>query len=164
MCRLIYTRMANIRYYICFWVDPKQALSIESSYFDPLAKAIVWEKIFKSKSGFGPADQRVVKSSLEELDTVLQGYERSRCLFLKSWMVNRSTHPVTLWRHSWYIRVFFNELTSFSMIVNWRIFTVAQSKQKLIPMYFGQSSDLREAPSMCQVQSTIADLNYNAHQ
>lgn len=54
----------------------KQALSIESSYFDPLARVIAWEKIFKAKSGFGPADETVVKSSLEKLDTVLQGYER----------------------------------------------------------------------------------------
>jgi hypothetical protein len=39
----------------------KQALSIESSYFDPFARVIAWEKIFKAKSGFGPADETVVK-------------------------------------------------------------------------------------------------------
>ncbi|KAF3405435.1 hypothetical protein DPV78_003349 [Talaromyces pinophilus] len=65
--RFIYICMTNIRYDIWFQADTKTALSIESSYFDPSARAIVWEKIFKAK---------VVKRSLEERDTVLQGYER----------------------------------------------------------------------------------------
>lgn len=48
--------MINIRYDIWFQADTKQALFIESSYFDPSTRAIVWEKIFKAKSGFEPTD------------------------------------------------------------------------------------------------------------
>ncbi|EED19028.1 glutathione S-transferase, putative [Talaromyces stipitatus ATCC 10500] len=54
----------------------QQALSIELSYFDPLAAVIVWEKIFKAVTGFGSPDEEIVRITLKRLDSVLQGYER----------------------------------------------------------------------------------------
>ncbi|KAJ5539325.1 glutathione S-transferase [Penicillium frequentans] len=54
----------------------QQALSIEQSYFDPLVSQIAYEKVFKARKGHGPTDEAKVKALLDQLDLVLQGYER----------------------------------------------------------------------------------------
>ncbi|KAJ5917052.1 glutathione S-transferase [Penicillium tannophilum] len=54
----------------------QQALSVEQSYFDPLVSQIAYEKVFKARKGHGPTDEAKVKTLLDQLDLVLQGYER----------------------------------------------------------------------------------------
>lgn len=53
-----------------------KALSVEQSYFDPLVSQIAYEKVFKARKGHGPTDEAKVKTLLDQLDLVLQGYER----------------------------------------------------------------------------------------
>ncbi|KAJ6032498.1 glutathione S-transferase [Penicillium herquei] len=54
----------------------QQALSVEQSYFDPIASQIAFEKVFKPRKGLGATDEARVKSLLAQLDVALAGYER----------------------------------------------------------------------------------------
>ncbi|KAL4727839.1 hypothetical protein ACLX1H_004529 [Fusarium chlamydosporum] len=54
----------------------QEALSLESSYFDPSVYSIAWEEVFKRLRGLGPANAAIVKDKLEDLDKSLAGYER----------------------------------------------------------------------------------------
>lgn len=53
-----------------------QALSVEQSYFDPVASQIAFEKVFKVRKGLGQTDEARVKALFDQLDVVLEGYER----------------------------------------------------------------------------------------
>ncbi|KAJ5726566.1 glutathione S-transferase [Penicillium malachiteum] len=53
-----------------------RALSVEQSYFDPIASQIAFEKVFKPRKGLGATDEARVQALLAQLDVTLQGYER----------------------------------------------------------------------------------------
>jgi len=54
----------------------EQAASIETSYFDPYASKIVFERLFKKMKGLGEPDETVVASLKAELNTKLDVYEK----------------------------------------------------------------------------------------
>src|SRR3989338_3799451 len=54
----------------------EQGASIETSYFDPNAGGLVFEKFFKGLKGLGEADENRVKSLVEKLGGYLDVYEK----------------------------------------------------------------------------------------
>jgi len=54
----------------------EQAASIETSYFDPSASGIVFERAFKKMKGLGEADETKVASLKEQLNAKLDVYEK----------------------------------------------------------------------------------------
>jgi len=54
----------------------EQAASIETSYFDPHASAIVFERVFKKMKGLGEPDEARVASLKEQLNAKLDVYEK----------------------------------------------------------------------------------------
>jgi glutathione S-transferase len=54
----------------------EQAASIETSYFDPYASKIVYERLFKKYKGLGEADEAVVASLKEQLNGKLDVYDK----------------------------------------------------------------------------------------
>ncbi|KAJ6010658.1 hypothetical protein N7451_002070 [Penicillium sp. IBT 35674x] len=56
--------------------DLKAYALYQQSYFDPIVSQIAYEKVFKARKGHGPTDEAKVKALLDQLDLVLQGYER----------------------------------------------------------------------------------------
>jgi len=54
----------------------EQAASIETSYFDPSASGIVFERAFKKYKGLGEADEAKVASLKEQLNAKLDVYDK----------------------------------------------------------------------------------------
>src|SRR3989338_2840461 len=54
----------------------EQGASIETSYFDPNAGGLIFEKFFKGLKGMGEADENRVKSLVEKLGGYLDVYEK----------------------------------------------------------------------------------------
>ncbi|CAM4822931.1 unnamed protein product [Rotaria magnacalcarata] len=54
----------------------EQAASIESSYFDPYASGIVFEKVFKKRKGLGEPDETRVASLRAQLNINLDVYDK----------------------------------------------------------------------------------------
>ncbi|KAF5247145.1 hypothetical protein FAUST_997 [Fusarium austroamericanum] len=54
----------------------QQALSLESSYFDPNVSSIAVQEVFNPRKGLGPANKEIVNGNLKDLDAALIGYER----------------------------------------------------------------------------------------